>query len=49
MRLLEAPLKNTKTIVITRVPVVKGDGIGWDIMDAAVELRLAAGAKLEID
>jgi isocitrate dehydrogenase len=32
-----------------RITVAKGDGIGPEIMDATLEIILAAGAKLEID
>ncbi len=34
---------------MTRITVAKGDGIGPEIMDATLEIILAAGAKLEID
>ncbi len=33
----------------TRITVAKGDGIGPEIMDATLEIILAAGAKIEID
>lgn len=35
--------------MITRITVAKGDGIGPEIMDATLEIILAAGAKIEID
>lgn len=34
---------------MTRITVAKGDGIGPEIMEATLEIILAAGAKLEID
>lgn len=34
---------------MTRITVAKGDGIGPEIMDATLEILLAAGATLEID
>jgi isocitrate dehydrogenase len=34
---------------MTRITVAKGDGIGPEIMDATLEIILAAGAKLVID
>lgn len=34
---------------MTRITVAKGDGIGPEIMDATLEILLAAGAQLEID
>jgi len=34
---------------MTRITVAKGDGIGPEIMDATLEIILAAGVKLEID
>jgi isocitrate dehydrogenase len=34
---------------MTRITVAKGDGIGPEIMNATLEIILAAGAKLEID
>ena len=34
---------------MTRITVAKGDGIGPEIMDATLDIILAAGAKLEID
>jgi isocitrate dehydrogenase len=34
---------------MTRITIAKGDGIGPEIMDATLEIILAAGAKLEID
>ena len=34
---------------MTRITVAKGDGIGPEIMDATLEIILAAGAQLDID
>ncbi|MDP2176109.1 MAG: NADP-dependent isocitrate dehydrogenase [Bacteroidota bacterium] len=34
---------------MTRITVAKGDGIGPEIMDATLEIILAAGSKIEID
>lgn len=34
---------------MTRITVAKGDGIGPEIMEATLEIIMAAGAKLEID
>ncbi len=34
---------------MTRITVAKGDGIGPEIMDATLEIILAAGASIEID
>ncbi len=34
---------------MTRITVAKGDGIGPEIMDATLDVILAAGAKIEID
>lgn len=34
---------------MTRITVAKGDGIGPEIMDATIEIILAAGAQIEID
>lgn len=34
---------------MTRITVAKGDGIGPEIMDATLDIILAAGAQLEID
>lgn len=34
---------------MTRITVAKGDGIGPEIMDATLEIILAAGARIEID
>lgn len=34
---------------MTRITVAKGDGIGPEIMDATLNIILAAGAKIEID
>ncbi len=33
----------------TKITIAKGDGIGPEIMDATLEIILAAGAKIEID
>jgi isocitrate dehydrogenase len=38
-----------KNTPMTRITVAKGDGIGPEIMEATLEIILAAGAKLEID
>jgi len=40
-------IKNQKNM--TKITVAKGDGIGPEIMDATLEIILAAGAKIEID
>jgi isocitrate dehydrogenase len=34
---------------MTKITVAKGDGIGPEIMDATLEIILAAGAKIEIE
>jgi isocitrate dehydrogenase len=34
---------------MTRITVAKGDGIGPEIMDATLDIIMAAGAKIEID
>lgn len=34
---------------MTRITVAKGDGIGPEIMDATIEIIMAAGAQIEID
>jgi isocitrate dehydrogenase len=34
---------------MTRITVAKGDGIGPEIMDATLEIIMAAGAKIEMD
>jgi hypothetical protein len=34
---------------MTKITVAKGDGIGPEIMDATLNIILAAGAKIEID
>ncbi|MBU7578778.1 MAG: isocitrate dehydrogenase, partial [Flavihumibacter sp.] len=34
---------------MTKITVAKGDGIGPEIMDATLEIILAAGAQLEIE
>ncbi|MEO7119556.1 MAG: NADP-dependent isocitrate dehydrogenase [Ginsengibacter sp.] len=34
---------------MTKITVAKGDGIGPEIMDATLDIMMAAGAKLEID
>ena len=38
-----------KLNIMTRITVAKGDGIGPEIMDATLEIILAAGAQIEID
>ncbi len=38
-----------KIITMTKITVAKGDGIGPEIMDATLEIIMAAGAKIEID
>ncbi len=42
-------IKLNKTKNMQRITVAKGDGIGPEIMDATLEIILAAGAQLEID
>lgn len=34
---------------MTKITVAKGDGIGPEIMDATLEIIIAAGAKIEIE
>jgi isocitrate dehydrogenase len=34
---------------MTKITIAKGDGIGPEIMDATLEIILAAGAKIEIE
>ena len=34
---------------MTRITIAKGDGIGPEIMDATLDILIAAGAKLEFD
>jgi len=34
---------------MTRITIAKGDGIGPEIMDATLEILMAAGAQIEID
>lgn len=34
---------------MTKITVAKGDGIGPEIMDAPLEIILAAGAKIEVE
>jgi isocitrate dehydrogenase len=34
---------------MTKITVAKGDGIGPEIMDATLEIILAAGAAIEIE
>lgn len=41
------PIKQNQKM--TKITVAKGDGIGPEIMDATLEIILAAGAKIEID
>ncbi len=38
-----------KIIIMTRITIAKGDGIGPEIMDATLKILKAAGAKIEID
>ena len=38
-----------KLTQMTKITVAKGDGIGPEIMDATLEIILAAGAKIEIE
>ncbi len=38
-----------KLITMTKITVAKGDGIGPEIMDATLEIILAAGAAIEIE
>ncbi len=45
----EICLDNIKHLIMTRITVAKGDGIGPEIMDATLEIIKAAGAKIEID
>jgi isocitrate dehydrogenase len=41
---------NQKIIrIMTKITIAKGDGIGPEIMDATLEIIMAAGAKIEID
>lgn len=42
-------IKNQRQHNMTKITVAKGDGIGPEIMDATLEIILAAGAKIEID
>ncbi len=44
-----ASVKQNKYKTMQRITVAKGDGIGPEIMDATLEIILAAGAKIEID
>lgn len=39
----------SKTKSMTKITVAKGDGIGPEIMDATLQIILAAGAKIEIE
>ena len=34
---------------MTKITVAKGDGIGPEIMDATLEILMAAGAKIEVE
>lgn len=43
-----APLKKNQ-FKMTKITIAKGDGIGPEIMDATLEIILAAGAKIEIE
>ena len=38
-----------KKLKMTKVTIAKGDGIGPEIMDATLEIILAAGAKIETE
>ena len=38
-----------KQNTMTKITVAKGDGIGPEIMDATLDIILAAGAKIEIE
>lgn len=38
-----------KTIIMQRITIAKGDGIGPEIMDATLAIILAAGAQIEVD
>jgi isocitrate dehydrogenase len=40
---------NFKIPIMTKITVAKGDGIGPEIMDATLEIILAAGAQIEIE
>lgn len=40
---------NQKFFKMTKITVAKGDGIGPEIMDATLDIILAAGAKIEIE
>jgi len=42
-------LRQTKNDTMTKITVAKGDGIGPEIMDATLDIILAAGAKIEIE
>lgn len=42
-------VKHKTQINMTRITVAKGDGIGPEIMDATLDIILAAGAQIEID
>lgn len=42
-------IKKTITINMKKITVAKGDGIGPEIMDATLDIILAAGAKIEIE
>jgi len=41
--------QNRKLYMMTKITIAKGDGIGPEIMDATLEIILAAGAKIDID
>jgi isocitrate dehydrogenase len=42
-------LRHKNKSIMTKITVAKGDGIGPEIMDATLEIILAAGAKIEVD
>jgi isocitrate dehydrogenase len=42
-------LCSSKKLHMSRITIAKGDGIGPEIMDATLEILLAAGARLEFD
>lgn len=42
-------MQQIKILNMTRITVAKGDGIGPEIMDATLEIILAAGAKIQVE
>jgi isocitrate dehydrogenase len=42
-------LQSLKKIKMTKITVANGDGIGPEIMDATLQIIMAAGAKIEIE